>query len=102
LVGSSEAKAKKVPGLVKKSELFCRVFELPSPRNAQKRDKQNQEKNGFGFFLPIVLKNFSKRFFWERFLVGSSKVNQIYAGVRRFCFECPLEGPPKQNRRTPP
>jgi hypothetical protein len=65
LVGSSEAK--KVPGLVKKSEIFCRVFELPSPRNAQKRDKQNREKTGF--FLSIVLKNFSKRFFWKTFFV---------------------------------
>jgi hypothetical protein len=37
LIGSSEAPKK--TGLVpKKSEIFCRVFLLPSPRYAQKRD----------------------------------------------------------------
>jgi hypothetical protein len=66
LVGSSEAK--KVPGLVR--FLFNRgfgeinrAFELPSPRNAQKRDKQNREKIGFGLFCRFFGKNLSTRFF---------------------------------------
>jgi hypothetical protein len=61
LVGSSEAK--KVPGLVRFfCEIFYRVFELPSPRNAKKREKKKiekksvldffcREKIGFGFFV---------------------------------------------------
>jgi hypothetical protein len=58
LVGFSEAK--QVPGLVSFfPRFFYRVFELPSPRNAQKRDKTNPEKNGFGFFRHDF---FAKRF----------------------------------------
>jgi hypothetical protein len=37
---------------------FCRVFELPSPRNAQKRDKKIEKKSVLIFlsiFLSIVL-----------------------------------------------
>jgi hypothetical protein len=37
---------------------FYRVFELPSPRNAQKRDKKNQEKLGFGFLVDFFVKTF--------------------------------------------
>jgi hypothetical protein len=47
---------------------FNRVFELPSPRNAQKRTKKKVKKNN-------ILG-----------LVGSSKVDQIYAGARHFVF----------------
>jgi hypothetical protein len=65
VVGGSEAK--KGPG----SDLFCliffyRVFELPSPRNAQKRDKTNREKIGFGFLVELFCKNFSTRFFFAQ------------------------------------
>jgi hypothetical protein len=34
-------------------DFFNRVFELPSPRNAQKR-----EKVGFGFFVDFFVKTF--------------------------------------------
>jgi hypothetical protein len=55
LVGSSEAK--KVPGLVRIClGTFYRVFELPSPRNAQKRDKKKPRKNRFGIFCRFCCK----------------------------------------------
>jgi hypothetical protein len=43
--------------------VFCfsilyRVFELASPRHAQKRDKKKREKNGFGFFPDFFAKRF--------------------------------------------
>jgi hypothetical protein len=49
------------------------VFELSLPRNDQKRtkDKSQEKRKIFG-------------------LVGASKANQIYVGVRLFCFEGPL------------
>jgi hypothetical protein len=47
---------------------FYRAFELPSPRNAQKRDKQKSRKIGFGFFVDF-LKNLSTRFFGKTFSV---------------------------------
>jgi hypothetical protein len=50
----------------------CRVFELPSPRNAQKRDKKNREKIGFGFLVEFFVKTFRHdvfcNFFWCVFL----------------------------------
>jgi hypothetical protein len=51
---------------------FYRVFELPLPRNAQKRilKKKPQKIFGVGWF--------------------HSEVNQIYAGVRRVFFGVPL------------
>jgi hypothetical protein len=63
LVGSSDAK--KVPGLVR---FFCEFFfELPSPRNAQKRDKKKLRKNRFWIFCRFFVKTF-RRFFVNRFL----------------------------------
>jgi hypothetical protein len=49
---------------------FTRVFDLPSPRNAQKRDKKVEKKIGFGFlvFGRFFCKNFSTRSFAKRFL----------------------------------
>jgi hypothetical protein len=59
VVGSSEAQN---PKRTRAGQILCdffpRVFELPSPRNAQKRDKTNREsrkKNGFGFFSSSFL-----------------------------------------------
>jgi hypothetical protein len=52
---------------------FYRVFELPLPRNAQKRAKKKSEKKKSGG------------------LVGSSKVNQIYVEVRPLFFLVPLD-----------
>jgi hypothetical protein len=49
-------------------EILNRVFDLPSPRNAQKRDKQNVEKTGFGFFVDFFVKTFRHDFFGKRFL----------------------------------
>jgi hypothetical protein len=60
-VGGSEAKKGLGSDLIF-GYFFYRVFELPSPRNAQKRDKKNREKIGF------VRKNFSTRFFCKTFL----------------------------------
>jgi hypothetical protein len=37
-------------------------FELPSPRNAQKRDKKNREKIDFGFFVDCFVKTFRHDF----------------------------------------
>jgi hypothetical protein len=42
---------------------FYRVFKLPSPRNAQKRDKKTPRKSRFWIFGRILCKNFSTRFF---------------------------------------
>jgi hypothetical protein len=47
---------------------FYRVFELPSPRNAQKRDKQNSRINRFWIFGRFFFTNFSI-FFAKRFFV---------------------------------
>jgi hypothetical protein len=61
LVGSLEAK--KIPGLVRLfCEFFYRVFELPSPRNAQKRDKQIEKQIDFGFFVDVFVKTFRHDF----------------------------------------
>jgi hypothetical protein len=50
-------------------EIFYRVFELPSPRNAQKRDKTKSRKERFGIFLSIsFVKAFRHDFFVKRFL----------------------------------
>jgi hypothetical protein len=46
---------------------FYRVFELPSSRNAQKRDKNKSRKSRFGIFGRFVCKNFSTRFFCKLF-----------------------------------
>jgi hypothetical protein len=51
---------------------MCGVFELPLPRNAQKT------------YLKKAIKKYLG-------LVGSSKVDQIYVGVRHFFVEGPLE-----------
>jgi hypothetical protein len=48
---------------------FYRVFELPSPRNAQKRDKKNREKMGFGFLSIFLQKLFDTISFVKRFLL---------------------------------
>jgi hypothetical protein len=49
------------------------VFGLPLPRNAQKRTKKQFK---ILFYLGLV---------------GSSKINQIYVGVRRIVFGVPLD-----------
>jgi hypothetical protein len=51
------------------------VFELPSPRNAQKGTKKDVKKNKY------------------LGLVGSSEFNQIYVKVRRFCLFLSLSAP---------
>jgi hypothetical protein len=48
---------------------FCRVFELPSPRNAQKYDQKNREKIGFGFLVDFFVKTFRHDFFCKTFSV---------------------------------
>jgi hypothetical protein len=48
--------------------VFNRVFELSSSRNAQKRDKKNREKVGFGFLVEFFVKTFRHDFFAKRFL----------------------------------
>jgi hypothetical protein len=50
-------------------DFFYRVFELPSPRNAQKRDKKKIEKQSvWDFLVDFFVKNFSTRFFCKTFL----------------------------------
>jgi hypothetical protein len=49
-------------------EIFNRVFELPSPRNAQKRDKRNQEKSVLDFLSIFLLKLFDTISLVKRFL----------------------------------
>jgi hypothetical protein len=52
------------------ARFFYRVFELPSPRNAQKRDKKNREKKWVLDFLSIFLqKLFDTSFFCKTFFV---------------------------------
>jgi hypothetical protein len=46
-------------------DFFNRVFELPSPRNAQKRDLKNREKNRFWIFGRMFCKSFSTRCFLQ-------------------------------------
>jgi hypothetical protein len=52
--------------------IFYRVFELPSPRNAQKRDKNKTEKKSvlavLDFWPNFLLKLFDAIFFVKRFL----------------------------------
>jgi hypothetical protein len=51
-------------------EIFFRVFELPSPKNAQKRDKQkNNKKFGLGFFVDSAVKTLRHDFFCKPFFV---------------------------------
>jgi hypothetical protein len=67
LVGSSGAK--KAPGLIRFfSRFFYRVFELPSPRNVQKRDKKIEKKSVLDFLVDFF-KNFSTRFVCKTFFV---------------------------------
>jgi hypothetical protein len=71
LVGSSEAKKLPGLGLVRFfPEIVYDVFELPSPSNAPKRDKQIEKKAVFGMFCRFVCKNFSTRFFCTIFFVA--------------------------------
>jgi hypothetical protein len=53
-VGGSEAKKGPGPDLLVR--YFLRVLELPSPRNAQKRDKKKPRKNRFGIFDDFFVK----------------------------------------------
>jgi hypothetical protein len=59
---------------------FCRVFELPSSRSAQKRDQKGEareiagrnkfrEKVGFGFLVEFFVKTFRHDFFCKTFFV---------------------------------
>jgi hypothetical protein len=72
LVVSSEAKQKTRAGEVFFSFFQNRIFELPSPRNAKKRDRIKPRKNQFGIFLSIFfiffVKTFRHDFFVKRFL----------------------------------
>jgi hypothetical protein len=80
LVGSSEAK--KVPGLVRFFfEIFYRVFELPSPRNAQKPDKRKKviEKKSVWDFFKGRLKKKKKE---------EESVGCFYVGLRFFGLFC--------------
>jgi hypothetical protein len=50
--------------------IFYRVFELPSPRNAQKRDKtKSLKKNRFWIFGQFFVKTFQHDFFCKTFFV---------------------------------
>jgi hypothetical protein len=51
------------------ARFFNRVFELPSPRNAHKRDKKKLRKIGFGFFVDFFVKTFRHDFFCKPFFV---------------------------------
>jgi hypothetical protein len=51
-VGGSEAK--KGPASILFRHIFYGVFELPSPRNAQKRDK-NREKSVLDLFVDLFV-----------------------------------------------
>jgi hypothetical protein len=64
----SEAKNQKRTGVrFIFSIFFYRVFELTSPRNAQKRDKTNREKIGFGVLLEFFVNAFRHDFFVKHF-----------------------------------
>ena len=51
------SEAEKVTG---QNRFFCGVFDLPSPRNAQKCDYKNREKIGLGFFVVFFAKSFRR------------------------------------------
>jgi hypothetical protein len=59
-VGGSEAK--KGPGSDLFLDILYPVFELPSPRDAQKLDKANREKIGLFFWPNFLLKLFDTIF----------------------------------------
>jgi hypothetical protein len=67
-VGGSEAK-KGLGSDLFVSIFFYRVFELPSPRNAQKRDKKIREKISFGLLVEFFVKTFRDDFFCKTFFV---------------------------------
>jgi hypothetical protein len=50
--------------------MFCRVFELPSPRSAQKRDKNKSRKKSVLDFLSIYFKNVFDMDFLQKWLCG--------------------------------
>jgi hypothetical protein len=60
---------KKDQGPIYFFDIFCGVFELPSPRNAQKRDKQNREKVVLGFLVDFFVKTFRHDFLQKIFIV---------------------------------
>jgi hypothetical protein len=47
-------------------DIFYLVFLLPSPRNAQKRDKKTPRKNGLGLLAHFFVKTFRHDFFVSR------------------------------------
>jgi hypothetical protein len=51
-------------------DIFYRVFELPLPRNAQKREKKKSRKNRFWIFGRTFCKNFSTRLFLQKDFYG--------------------------------
>jgi hypothetical protein len=51
-------------------DIFYRVFELPSPRNAQKLIKKKPRKSRFWIFGRIFCRNFSTRFFLQNVFCG--------------------------------
>jgi hypothetical protein len=62
-----EAKKGPGPGPDVFVRFFCRVFELPSPGNVQKRDKQNRGgKSVWDFFVDFFVKTFRHDFFVKR------------------------------------
>jgi hypothetical protein len=60
-----------------KGILFYRVFKLPSPRNAQKRDKKKSRKNRFWVFGRFFCKNFSTRCFLQKVLFSVFEVPSL-------------------------
>jgi hypothetical protein len=69
-VGGSEAQKGLGSGFYFFSDIFYRVFELPLPRNAQKRDKKEiREKVGFGLLVEFFVKPFDTDFL-PKYLYG--------------------------------
>jgi hypothetical protein len=76
LVGSSEAR--EAPGLLSFfGDIFYRVSELPSPRNAQKREIKIEKKIGFGLFVDLFCKSVSTRFFYKTFFCSAFELPSL-------------------------
>jgi hypothetical protein len=90
LVPRGQKRTRLVPGLVRYFPIFFLVFFNSPHRETPKNVIKNPRvKAGFGIICQFCCKNF-RHDLSKRFLVGSSKANQIYVKVRHFVFKCPL------------
>jgi hypothetical protein len=89
---------KKDQGQKKKSDIFSRVLFLPSPKNAQKRDKKKPRNNRF--FCRILLKLFDTIIFVTRFLFVFLNSHRWEILETAFCFYQQIFFEQKKSRKN--